>query len=72
MTLTLTDLRYLLRLVQCDLWEGDIRRSLRIEGKLAEMLGRMKGGMQTMAPKKKSKAAPKKATGKAATKKGKR
>lgn len=41
--LTLNDLRYLLRLVRCDFWEcREIGRSIRVEGKLVEMIGGMK------------------------------
>lgn len=39
--LTLADLRYLLRLVKFDYWEAtDVRRSLRVEEKLADMISR--------------------------------
>lgn len=39
--LTLADLRYLLRLVQCDALDGtNLQRSLRVDGKLMEMIGR--------------------------------
>lgn len=58
--LTPRDLRYLLRLVQCDAMDGvSMARSLRVEKKLANMLSERKVVMWTMAPKKKAVAKPK-------------
>lgn len=72
MTLTLADLRYLLRLVRVDYWEcrdWGTGRSIRVERKLVGMIGEMKGGDQVAA--KQSKAAPKKSAAKPSKPKGK-